>query len=329
MKRLWIPNMLAVMVIVGMLLGLAQYSQKAWQEQEGIVLSDVLNYCTDAAVEEMLLSDDLSADYADFGKITVDPQLALDTFVDMFCVNYGLSLSEDNRAHVRSNYIPVFVVAAYDGYYIATPQIVKSDTIVPDNPGKDIDVDLVFSPKMPYTYKSGNNYYALNLNGKDAMLLNTTTKTLSKSSLPAELRSGNSYSKVIAAINAELTNSINNAIAKVNESDINWKNSFFLPPALTSYSRVNPITGPSVIALVQNVDLKSFTPVSAFSIAGSRIQPRYQVACYTREVKGHPVKYYCYVNKIKDAVSVIEYVNTVEDAAKLGYAADVEYLTRE
>ena len=82
------------------------------------IIKMTVNNCTDSAIEELLDASDLGMDYNDWGNFNTDPELALNDFVDMFLLSYGIPLTETAREDVKANYIQAFCVAGYDGYYI-------------------------------------------------------------------------------------------------------------------------------------------------------------------------------------------------------------------
>ena len=81
-------------------------------------LKQVVNNCTDSAIEELLEASDLGMDYADWGRFNADPDLALDDYLTTFLLNYNMPITESNKEVVKTNFIKAFCVAGYDGYYI-------------------------------------------------------------------------------------------------------------------------------------------------------------------------------------------------------------------
>lgn len=349
MNKTYITNMVSLMFLCCFLLGMFLYDRNAAREVAELKLSLTLNYCTDAAVDEMLDVDNLSMDYEDFNRVKVNPQIALDTFVDLFCLNYGVSLSEENKDHVKLNFMPVFVVAGYDGYYIASQEEVSKG-------GEDegSSYDLVFKPKMAYVYKpEGDDQYIYGLNlgtdkclrlkkgydandisGDNSLQLVKTTNLPSEIANTSNTEKGKAEGKAkrVAKINKILTDRIAYELDKVNNQQSFWRNSFYLPTNLTKYTGVNPVEGPSVIALVENVDLGSTHKVSAFSIAGSKITNVRMLAGYKTIRGGVEKHYYCYSDLLpKSEVSagtiVVENMYTdMESAAEAGYEYDAKYM---
>lgn len=349
MNKTGFVNIISIMFLCCFLSGMFLYDKNAEKEIAELKLSITLNYCSDAAVDEMLDVDNLSMDYEDFNKVKVNPQIALDTFVDLFCLNYGVSLSEENREHVMLNFMPVFVVAGYDGYYIASQEEVATN-------GEDdgSSYGLVFKPKMAYVYKPEGDYeyiYGLNLGTDTCLRLkkgynqsdvtgDNSLQLVRTSNLPSEIANPDNTAKGkaegkakrVAKINKLLTDRIAYEVDKVNNQQSFWRNSFFLPANLTSYTSVNPVEGPSVMALVENVDLGSTHKVSAFSIAGSKITNVRMLAGYTTNRGGVEKHYYCYSDLLPSGeiangnIKVENMYTDMESAAEAGYEYDAKYM---
>lgn len=319
---------ISVIYLAALMVGYFKYTMNEQDELQQLILSYAIDYCSDAAMQEVLIGDDLEMDYSADGQVLVDPKAALDTFVDMFCLNYDIGISGETRKHVLQNYIPVACLAGYDGFYIAKYQPVKSDTNVyypPETGLSNSTWDVVFGPKLPYTYTNGGTSYALNMGMDYAYAINGINVTK-----PAGLPPGlSSKAAGIAKINEIITNEIAYTVNSVNELNPNWKHSFFIPAQLTTLTGVNPINGPSLIVLVQNVDLASARPISGFSVSGSKVGRARMVVGYIRNVNGIDIKYYCYADKadkLPPSITIDDLFQSVEDAARAGYYYDAEYM---
>lgn len=324
MKQLGIVNFIAIILAGFIIVGFTVYNKNAAREFEELRLSYVIDFASDAAAFRMLQADDLGMDYTDFGKVKTRPDVALDTFLDVFCFNYGMYPTRNTKADVGTRYIPAFTVATYDGYYVATPQTISRGDVGEAK-------GLAFGPKMAYSYTDPNTgyLYALNLGTDQCLKIDSTSQSLVKTTtLPDEL---NTKPKRQAVINKVLTTGIGSAIDKVNQYESFWHNKFFLPANLTTQTGVNPVSGPSIMALVQNVDLTTGQKASAFSITGSRINNLRFIIGY---IKSDGRKYYCYADKmpkIGDGTDNPKYkplgmYKSKKDAAKAGYQYDAELM---
>jgi|GEM_PF-5096546 len=202
-----------------------------------------------------------------------------------------------------------------------TPKQIKNATDYPETPAKDGDWDLTFGMKMPYTYTFGGSSYALNM-GSD-YTYQITGSTLTKSyGLPPTATGNLTSREVFNKINELVSKDMAYAIDLANQNKPNWENSFYIPDALTTFSGVNPIQGPSFIILIQGLDLTTPHPISAFSVAGSRVGAARMVVAYTRA----GIKYYSYADKAPGGVTIENMYTNVVDAAKAGYAHDTKYM---
>lgn len=308
MKRTGIAILISLYFVGGLIIFFFRYIEQDLQEFEQLRLSYAVDYASDAAIWELLNSRDLSMDYSESNNLTANPTLALNTFIDVFSANYGMNFDKNNKDHIKMNFIPTFVVAMHDGYYMATLTLVN-------NKG---DWDLKFGPKMPYIYRNDSATYALNMNGESTLKIkgNDINKI---EGLPNGIKTKKeNLSEISKIISANISYTIN----KINETNTKWANTFYIPTGLTTYSGVNSIEGPSVIALVQNVNLATTKPISSFSIAGSKLQKARMVAGYTRE----NIKYYCYTDKLPSSITVENLFLDVKEAAQSGYYCDIRYM---
>ena len=316
MKRAFgVVCIICVIYLSSLMIGFYKYSVNEQNELQQLIMSYAIDYSSDAAMQEALRADDLEMDYTEDGYIIIDPEAALDTFVDMFCFNYGIGINSEARKHVLQNFIPVACVACYDGYYIAGYKPVKNDYNYPENSLSNSAWDVAFGPKLPYTYVNGGISYALNMSMDYAYAIDGMNIT-KHVGLPPGLLNEDAG---IARINQILTDEIAYAVNSANEINANWKHSFFIPSQLSTLNGVNPITGPSLIVLVQNVDLAAARPISGFSISGSRVAKARMVVGYRR----NGIKYYCYADRAPTS-NIEDLFMDVREAAKAGYYFDLE-----
>jgi hypothetical protein len=331
MKRAFgVICIICVIYLAALMIGFYKYELNAQSEIEHLLLSRIIDYSADGAMAEALNLKDVGIDYTDENSLKMDPDLILDSFLDIFCINYDIGRGKEAKKYVTQNFLPVVCVAAFDGYYIATPQPVRNDWEVL-YPSSDKLVnsrwDLTFGPKMPYTYKyndkstGSESYYALNM-GMDY----------------AYKENGGRYEGLVPGlknkqagmieINKLLIKKISDSIDYVNSTNTKWEHTFSLPLQLSSYSGNNPIQGPSLIIFAQDVDLRTSRPISGFSISGTRVEKARVVVGYIR----NGIKYYCYADKAPDKSKidgdgeVSDVFSSINDAAQAGYYCDLEYM---
>lgn len=314
-KYLLVP--FALFMWLGTVLTFVHYSQdlsKAVQERE---LEVICNYAVDAAVDEMVDgSSDLNMDYDKNGYASVDPEVALDMFVTMFLKAYDMSPSEENIAMVRSKYLPMFCVAAYDGYYIATEQNVYDND----------SYDLRFTPKMPYIYENNGKVYALNLEGNNCCMVDYSGVTDNNTRLPLDRNCINplSLDGNLKVINTVVSDSLMNTAYDV--MDGNVRGAILIPSVMGDVYSTMPIKGITVFAYVANIPLGwGGESVDTFGIGGAQVKQADYVGVYTEGGK----KYYQFMNKLVrhnfDRSRIEAYYDSAEEAAKAGYYYDFRY----
>ncbi|QMV40499.1 hypothetical protein [Cohnella cholangitidis] len=321
-RNLGIVNMLAVVFIAALLVAYIVYVQKEKSEIEQLKLSYAIDYASDAGAMAMLETTNLDMDYTKGQfSFSVDPQLALDAFLDVFCFNYDMMPTEQNKALLK-DFIPVAAVATNDGYYMATHQLVRNGGgNYPDNPGGEVndgDWDLVFGMKMPYLYASGSDIYALNMGLKHSLKINNNSLTKPEG-IPPGLTEVTARALMSNLVSEDMANSID----EMNETNPYWRNAFYIPSQLTKNSGVNPIEGPSFLVLVQGVNLTTSRPISGFSVSGTKIVGARMVIGY----KPGGVPLYAYADKVDEGtVTVVDLFTSIEEAAEAGYYMDLEVM---
>lgn len=292
---------------------LVQTIQQEERQLEEYVLTFALDYATEAATEEMTNMAHLGQDYQEDGKTYVDPDVALDTFLTLMCMNYDLPLTDTAKLQIESSYLPVFCVAAYDGYYLYTQ--------CSDGEG---GVRLYSDPKKPYSYAEGSKCYAFTLSEDYTYVLeggSLTRKTLSDCGLNR------------AGVNRIINSSVSDAVTYAFQVATGRTGDFvYLPSALTTFKQVNPITGPSVIALVEGWDVGTAGTLSAYSIGGARVETTRMVAGYrVLNPDGSSTLLYAYADVLPstfDTDTIIEMFTTTDEAATAGYYCDLVYADR-
>ena len=288
-----------------------------YNEFEEYRLEVTNNYCTDAAVGEILSSDDLDQDYTTGDKVTVNPDIARDTYLSVLALSYDQAITRESLKMLSSQYLDLMVVVGYDGYYVyENTGYVDKD----DYDGKKYDPKA--TPKLPFTYVDGvGTMYTFDLGFEEALMLKDNG--IERVPLPIN------KSQALTILNTRINDEINYRLGNRSLGMVN------IPIETTTVGTVNNnIEDVSVIALINNVNLTTSHRINAFSIGGARINQTRMVACYKRG--GKP--YYCYVDLIPDSVPGINkakpyewadhVVTSIDEAASLGYSPDIEFLER-
>lgn len=297
-----------ILFIAILLMLLVHNVQQEQMQLEEYVLKFAIDYSTDAAVEEMLSMSHLGQDYADQGRTNADPEVALTTFINLMCMNYDLPLTEKSKMQIESGYIPVFCVAAYNGYYMYTP--------TEDSEGGWY---LQGAQKIPYAYEVGDKYYALNTGGDSVHLLQDGH--LTKETIQSQ---GISKDEIYRQINSIVSDAL---MYQFQETTGRSGEFIYIPSDLTTFKQVNPITGPTVISFIDGWDFKSGHAISAFSVGGAQLETARMVAVYEGiNSDGTTTKLYAYADLLPEGTHIIDMFTSVEEAARNGYYYDPVYM---
>ena len=294
-------------------------------------LKQVVNNCTDSAIEELLEASDLGMDYADWGRFNADPDLALDDYLITFLLNYNMPITESNKEIVKTNFIKAFCVAGYDGYYIYDHRRVPDGKAGLFSGKYGATYELTGSPKLPYLYRDETKpdryvTYALNMGYQRCYKLTDATITMSNNPL--------GKAETMKLINNRISDDLMERVDRAYESG--WLQSVYIPSNLATISSTNPIESPTVLCFMDGVDLTTVLPVNAFGIGGSRARVARPVSAYKRLYQGTYMKFYSYHDLLPTTLSdgtpfesVIEQVYmSPEEAAEAGYHHDPLYMNK-
>lgn len=296
------------------------YIQQETMNFEEYVLNQEVDYAVDAAAQELLEVVDIGTDYQDWGRVSVDPETALNTFQSMMLLSYDFPLTEKSYEMLSTNYIPIFCVAAYDGYYLYELQRTGDNTYY-----------LQGTNKLPYGYEKNGAYYALNLGLDNCRKLYNGRLTIEDLA-----KEGISKSEVLMQINGQLSDKLTYDFQEYQRARAYNENSFvlnrvavYIPQGLTTMTNVSAVEGPTVMAFIDGWDLNTTHSVDAFSIGGAKLEPQRMVAGYT----SGGVQYYAYADLlpgyeegVEYPVDIIKLFTTVTEAAKAGYHYDPKYM---
>jgi len=318
-----IINLVSLLCFCALIVGYLHYVQKETDELERLKLSYAIDYSADAGIRAMLLdTDNLGLDYAHEKQLTVNPDLALDAFLNVFAYNYNMLPTKEHKWLI-SEYIPVAAVATYDGYYIAEHRVTANRPSVYTGTGdpEDADWELAFGMKHPYVYVNGNSKYALNMGLADSIVFNGSSIVRETHLPPTPSGSYMRREEALRRINDAVSNHMAEAIEKLNEANYGWSNRFYIPSQLSNRNGVNPITGPSFLVLVQNLQyFSTVSKLSGFSVAGSSVSEARQVVGYMKG--GSP--YYAFADKLPQGAEPLAMFESMEEAARAQYRFDTE-----
>lgn len=290
-----------------------------------------VNYAVDAATQLMLSNtNDIYLDYQNMEKIYVDPQVALDTYNGLMVRYYGWSDESLTRQYFEDMYMPFFIVAAYDGYYVYSVTQKTEDTELNDGTHVENRVyPKTWSPKIPYAegewngdssvihmYNLGGEVYSAYMYQDDKYYDNIAY--ISGTGFGSRANA----SKVVA--NA-LTEACNKALisgkAKIGETQI------IIPNSFSEWSKNRPVEYPTVLTYLDtNASNTGNFSTPTFAIGGSQIDIANYYICYVDDgVK----KYTWAVNREAveaEGITIDKVYMSAYDCADDGYYFDLNYL---
>lgn len=300
-------------------------------------LQDIqVNYATDAASWMMLNeTPDIGIDYTNLSDIKVDPQVALETYEAVMVRGLGWSDTADNRDSFEDAYMPFFIVAAYDGYYVYG--VVKDTNEMTLKSGMKSTSNIypkVWTPKIPYAranYKeSGDKYINLYVLGGDTYTIyNYADDTYTPDQ---HYKSGTGFGSKVDAqrvVASSLTEACQKALLSA-KGDPGIEQ-IVIPASFSEWSSNRPIEYPTVLTYMDVSYNGVMFDHQSFAIGGSRIEEANYYIAYLDE---NGKKLYTDAMNRKDVEGAnphrglkVDHVYTsAVDAAIAGYTYDVKYL---
>lgn len=307
-KAVSLFSLVSILFLLSVLSFIVNAIKKESLEFQYLQLQHILNYSTDAATFIMLTNADrsLNMDVNDLENISVNPEIALNTFTNVFLINHNMITNEVNRYLVRTRFIPVFAVVVNDGFYLSTFQ--QSNI----NMGRDSLFDLKYS----FT-KYMDTGHVVNLTISQKYMWKYT---YSENSLV--LKEFDSSISEYFGGSQGIQREINNILISHISSKLNSEFGFFVPNDLNTVLSMNPIQGVSVIALVQNVNLNSLNPIHGISVGGTRIITARLVVGYYRD--GIPFYAYSDLHDSTKDGEIVAMFTSFTEAALAGFNYDLE-----
>jgi hypothetical protein len=293
-----------------------QYAREADAEFSALLLSKAADYAGEAAMAACIEVAHIETEYTDEHFMVMWPERALDAFAAVLCLSYDLPVTLWNIDTVKQK-IPVMVLATNDGYYIAErresgngesslmwglkkPYAVDTD---PANPnagtmyGVELGMDLWRSVnKQALMYTEGRNYGALPFD-RETMLQH---------------------------INLAINRDVTAVLARhALENGGTTAQGFHLPVSANTIG-VRRVERPSLIVILQDVDLDGRRPVDLSVVSGMMVEHRRMVIGWT---DGAGNRFYCYSGQADETAQTWIMLNgvvfdTVEQAARAGYLPD-------
>jgi hypothetical protein len=304
-------------------------------------LSKAIEYSGEMAFHYSLASVNNELTYQDMNQATLNPSMCLPAFEEMMCLNYDMSLYDDNLKYIEDS-IATALLATNDGYYITLMSEVNETGELHSN-----TFEFNWSPKLPYVIKTYDDKdrlaseIAVCLGSEKWIKVNANTLAVTSGNFYADIGSIKTNPKedgvasqsmslnsetVSRAINTRITNAITHNIDAIAGLRSDKDYSLYIPSAQTS-SGLNKIDSPSLILIMKDVDFSGKAKVRNAQISGLKIIKKVRIIGYLDRTNK---KKYCYESQIADSSAVQlnakACFNSVEEAAMAGYIPDYNYI---
>lgn len=327
--KVWsaIYNVFAVMILIMFSMAYLNVSKVSQRDFDQARLNQAVEFSTEATFRSALAVEDINVDYTNSDVVSINTGDSLDIFESLMCMNYDLSVSDNNKKLIEQS-IASIVLTGNDGFYIT--QSAQDDT-TPGDSVKGMEYSLKWSIKMPYLMRDGNNTYALNI-GREAYTSISDSGIFEIPTSPG-YPSGITKDKALEVANAQIQKVITKEIELKNINNERFNYNFQLP-SVTNKNGVNPIDGAGILVLIQGADYVSSEKMNAISVSGYKTIKKINVIAFTETIDGTDRKYYCYQGQmdptdIGSRYRVNNYYNNIIDAAKDGYAPNYELMTKK
>lgn len=338
---LMVFNFVGLCCLIIMITTLYIQLETATTEYDTDRLSKAIEYSGDMAFNYSLASVNSELSYQDMNQTTLSPNLCLPAFEEIMCLNYDMSLSNDNLKYVEDS-IATALLATNDGYYITLMSEVNETGEAHSN-----TFEFNWSPKLPYTIMTYDDNdklaseIAVSLGTEKWIKVNANTLAITSGTTYADIGSiktspneGGDIAKsmslsretVSRAINTRITNAITHNIDAIAELRSDKDYTLYIPSEQTS-SGLNKIDSPSLIIIMKDVDYSGEAKVRNAQISGLKVIKKVRVIGYLNELNQ---KKYCYESQIADSYAVklkaVAFFNSVEEAALAGFIPDYNYI---
>ena len=290
------------------------------EEYNQLRLSKATEYATDAAFYESINAKDQDLDYTQIHATNmvdaeVNASKTLETFDIVMAANYDLAFNERSYKTIEDS-IGAGVLIGKDGFYRL------DDTTVEDEGS-----ELRWSPKLPYTAtvydEAGSKVatFAVTLNTQEYISIDPSGK----------IKRGKNYSDTggvmtdeirKTAISQTLTDAIALSIDKNSEYSGETDKSVYIPTTQT-FNGINDITTPTLIFFIRDAGYAGVDGAQKAALTGMKTIREIRVITYYDD----GVLKYCYeFQGAGDDKEIVNYYDTIEDAAKAGALPDYNYL---
>lgn len=290
------------------------------EEYNQLRLSKSTEYATDAAFYESINAKDQNLDYTQIHATNmvnaeVNASKTLETFDIVMAANYDMAFTEKSYKTIEDS-IGAGVLIGKDGYYKLADTKTGSD-----------ETEMRWSPKMPYTttvYDGAGGKvatFAVTLNTQEYISIDSYGK----------IKRGRNYSDTGGVLTDEIrktaiSQTLTDAIALSMDSNSTYsgetEKSIYIPTTQT-FTGINDITTPTLIILIRDAGYAGVQGAQKAALTGIKTIRQIRVITYYDE----GILKYCYeFQGAGDDKEIVNYYDTIEDAAKAGALPDYKYI---
>jgi hypothetical protein len=260
-------------------------------------LSKAIEYSGEMAFHYSLASVNNEMSYQDMNQTTLSPNLCLPAFEEMMCLNYDISIYDENLKYIEDS-IATALLATNDGYYITLMSEVNETGEKHSN-----TYEFNWSPKLPYTIKTYDNNdnvaseISVRLGTEKWIRVNANTLIITNGTSYADIGSIKTSptvdgvtqpnmtlnkETVARAISTRITNAITHNIDSIAELRSDKDYTLYIPSEQTS-SGLNKIDSPSLILIMKDVDYSGQAKVRNAQISGLKVIKKVRIIGYIDE----------------------------------------------
>lgn len=231
-------------------------------EFDEFVLDKQVNYASDAAIEELLLTGHTSQDYSATDYLAVEPELALKEFTSILGTCFNFTPTDYTRTMIENTYIKAFLVCAWDGIYAYWHQPINDKG----------EYALVATPKIPYFYTDPKGkQYCLTLGLEEAFYDSYIPGDPAKYSVESRQSIAGQVDKEVqlTAINNRVADLLNYALTESYGGSS--RTSYEIPAIASEVSGAQPVDSITVIGIVEGKASVGTSSIVAECIGGAQV----------------------------------------------------------
>ncbi len=320
-------NIFAILMLVMLSVAYLNVDKVVKRDFDQARLNQAVEFSTEETFRRALAVEDIGIDYSNLDVVSINTGEALNIFETLMCMNYDLSVSDNNKNTIEQSIVSI-ALTGNDGFYVTQS---SQDDTTPGNSVKGQEYPLKWSVKIPYLMTDGDKTYALNI-GREAYASITSSGKFDVPVTPG-YPPGITKAKAMEVANSTIQKRMIKEAETKHLNDDPFSFNFQLP-TMTTKKGVNPIDGPGILVIMQGASYASSEKIGAVSVSGFKTMEQINIVAFTENVGGVDRKYYCYNGQmdpydIGARYKIQNYYHSMKEAAEAGYAPHYGLLTKK